>query len=332
MGPKTQNNKIKYNPTEPVAVWMGKDLFDFNQQLESVTIILRTVGCYWKRCTMCGYFSDCATTSHDEIMQQLDYSMGKFPDDDFILKIFTSGSFFCEKEIAANTRNDILSKLSSNSNVKKVIVESRPEFVRKDVISECMDFFSDFEIGIGVETSDDLIRDRCINKGFTFKDFQHAAEIANRCGAKIKAYLLLKPPYLSEKEAIEDTIKSAKDVSAYASTISINLCNVQNATKVHELWKNGCYRPPWLWSAVEVLKKVKSEIRDVIISSDPLGAGSKRGPHNCKKCDRKIADAINSFSLSQDISVFDQNSCECEELFQRALDLEKISFGSPLVI
>ena len=327
----TYRKKQKQSLTEPVSVWAGKDLLDLNRQLDSVTIIFRTIGCYWKKCSMCGYYSDCATTSHDDLMAQLRYAMQKFPDNDLIVKIFTSGSFFDEREISSKTRNDILSKLSSNSNVKKIIVESRPEFINPNVISESRDYISDFEIGVGVETSNDFIRERCINKGFTFKDFVQAAETTKNCGASIKAYLLLKPPYLLEKEAIRDTIKSAKDVSSYASTISINICNVQNSTKVHEIWKKGCYRSPWLWSVVKVIQNVKSELKDTIVLSDPVGAGFKRGPHNCGKCDRGISKAIQNFSLSQNISVFDSIFCECEELFERAVQLEKFSFGSPLV-
>ncbi|MDY7038051.1 MAG: archaeosine biosynthesis radical SAM protein RaSEA, partial [Thermodesulfobacteriota bacterium] len=240
--------------------------------------------------------------------------------------------FLDEREVSKKSRNEILSKFSSYQNVKKIIVESRPEFIEKNVISDSMNHIGNFEIGIGVETSNDLIRDRCINKGFSFEDFVQAAEIAKECGASIKAYLLLKPPYLSEKEAIEDAIKSAIDVSNYASTISLNLCNIQNATKVYDLWKNGCYRPPWLWSAVEVIKRIKVDIEDKIVLSDPIGAGFNRGPHNCGRCDRTIADKIRKFSLLQDISIFDDVHCECEEIFKREMHLEEISFGSPLIL
>jgi len=86
-----------------------------------------------------------------------------------------------------------------------------------------------------------------------------------------------------------------------------------------------------LWSVVKVIQNVKSELKDTIVLSDPVGAGFKRGPHNCGKCDRGISKAIQNFSLSQNISVFDSIFCECEELFERAVQLEKFSFGSPLV-
>ncbi|NTV27615.1 MAG: TIGR01210 family radical SAM protein, partial [Methanothrix sp.] len=38
----------------PVTVWRSQDLMD-GSIAESLTMILRTVGCRWNRCTMCGY-------------------------------------------------------------------------------------------------------------------------------------------------------------------------------------------------------------------------------------------------------------------------------------
>ena len=93
-------------------------------------------------------------------------------------------------------------------------------------------FGSFFELAFGLETSSDRIRRDSINKGFTFEDFIRAAETARKNGATVKAYLMLKPPFLSERQAMEDIIRSIDDAAPYADTISINLCNVQKGTLV----------------------------------------------------------------------------------------------------
>ena len=59
-----------------------------------------------------------------------------------------------------------------------------------------------FELAFGLETSSDRIRKDSINKGFTFRDFVRAAEIARKNGATVKAYLMLKPLFLSERQAL----------------------------------------------------------------------------------------------------------------------------------
>jgi radical SAM enzyme (TIGR01210 family) len=82
---------------------------------------------------------------------------------------------------------------------------------------------------------------------------------------------------------------------------------------------------------VEVLKKGKESSPDTIIMSDPVGAGSARGPHNCGKCDKDVAEAIWFFSLTQDTGVFDDIYCECRELWRKAVELEDFTFGAPIV-
>ncbi|MDO9097248.1 MAG: TIGR01210 family radical SAM protein, partial [Candidatus Methanoperedens sp.] len=84
-------------------------------------------------------------------------------------------------------------------------------------------------------------------------------------------------------------------------------------------------------SAVEVLKKGKASNPDTILMSDPVGAGSARGPHNCGKCDKDVAEAIRVFSVTQDAGVFNNLDCECKELWKKVVELEELTFGAPIV-
>src|SRR5574341_1768596 len=94
--------RIKSNPPDrPAAVWTGKDLFD-GKPIPALTIIFRTTGCRWNNCTMCGYVYDSAgeAPSHDDLMKQFDHAMSRCEDEEFIVKIFTSGSFLDDGEIS----------------------------------------------------------------------------------------------------------------------------------------------------------------------------------------------------------------------------------------
>jgi radical SAM enzyme (TIGR01210 family) len=184
---------------------------------------------------------------------------------------------------------------------------------------------------MGLETSNDVIRKDCINKGFTFSDFTRASEIARNNDVTVKAYLMQKPPFLSEGIALNDMINSIHDAAPFARTISLNLCNVQKGTLVDEMFERGDYRPPWLWSAVEALKMGKESAPGTVIMSDPVGAGSMRGPHNCGKCDNDVAEAIRIFSVTQDTAVFKNLDCDCKELWKKVVELEDFTFGSTLV-
>ncbi|MFQ6062403.1 MAG: archaeosine biosynthesis radical SAM protein RaSEA [Methanosarcinales archaeon] len=322
------HQKIKKYPklNKPTASWIGKDL-----DIKTLTIIFRTSGCYWNRCTMCGYYKDSAQkVSGESLIAQFKSAMDLMNDkEEFMVKIFTSGSFLDTREIPIKTRDEILNALGTDSRVKKVIVETRPEFVTEEIIDKCTSLISNFEIAIGLETSNDLIRRDCINKGFTFQDFVRASLIAKKYNCTVKVYLLLKPPFLSEGTAISDIVQTVHDTAHLANTISINLCNVQSGTLVEEMWKKGDYRPPWLWSAVDVLKKSKKDT-DIILISDPVGAGSLRGPHNCGLCDKKVAKAIKEFSLSQNKKLFYDLYCDCYELWKKVVELEDFTYGAPL--
>lgn len=326
--------KPKSNPPgKPTAVWTGKDLLG-GKPVPSLTIIFRTQGCRWNNCTMCGYVYDSAQKppSHGDLMNQFEYALSRCKDEEFIVKIFTSGSFLDDCEIGPATRNEMLSRLGADGRVKKVIAETRPEYVTHEKLSESMaSLGKKFEVAIGLETSSDMIRKDCINKGFSFSDFVRASEVAKDAGVSVKAYLLLKPFFLSERTAINDIVNSINDTSPYAETISVNLCNVQKGTLVDEMFMQGDYRPPWLWSALEVLKIGKESNPGVVLMSDPVGAGSARGPHNCGKCDKDVAEAIRVFSLAQDTGIFKNLDCECRALWEKVVELEDFTFGAPFL-
>ncbi|WP_174591409.1 archaeosine biosynthesis radical SAM protein RaSEA [Methanocella conradii] len=317
-------------PTELVGFWKGEDLLD-SKPVRSNTIVFRTRGCYWAQkggCTMCGYTYDAAITppTADDLIAQ--YRSVEDRIDGSVVKLFTSGSFLDKGEVPEKARDEILSSLSKKAS--KVIVETRPEFVTDKALDEAKKYVERLEVAIGLETSSDKIRIECINKNFLFMDFVNASETAKRHGVTTKAYLLLKPPFIDEKDALDDMVKSVLDAAPYAGTISINLCNVQRGTIVDELFRKKAYRPPWLWTIVEIIRRVHGKT-GAIIMSDPLAAGSPRGPHNCYRCDHAFADAIRKYSITQDISVFDRLGCECRASWEKVLELEAWTFGAPLI-
>ena len=134
-----------------------------------------------------------------------------------------------------------------------------------------------------------------MNKRLRWPHFVKVCETAHEIGAEVKAYVLLKPPYLSERDSIEDAVKSATDAAPYVDKISINPVNVQKNTVVEKLWFRNEWTAPWLWSVVEVLERCKDLPAKVY--SDPTGGGTRRGAHNCNDCNGKILDALKEHRL-----------------------------------
>ena len=144
----------------------------------------------------------------------------------------------------------------------------------------------------------------------------------------LKTYVLIKPPFLTERESINDAIYTVDKIKTITDTISFNPINVQRNTLVNFLWQRKQYRPAWLFSIVEILKESKKIIDDVKIKCDIVGGGNIRGAHNCKSCDRKFLDVISNFSLLQNVNIFNSLDCDCKEKWLDQLDIEDLGFGS----
>ncbi|MFC6757451.1 MULTISPECIES: archaeosine biosynthesis radical SAM protein RaSEA [Haloarcula] len=347
-------NDSTYDPREPTRVWLDEDNTP-DGVYQSLTIILNTGGCRWARaggCTMCGYVAESVeggSVAHEDLMAQiehcLDHEDENAEDPSGLIKIYTSGSFLDEREVPAETRQAIADTFADRD---RIVVESLPDFVEDERVSDFVDAGLETDVAVGLETATDRVRHDCVNKYFDFADFEDACAEAREAGAGIKAYLLMKPPFLTESEAVEDMKSSVRRCAAVEGchTVSMNPCNVQRYTMVEELYHDGGYRPPWLWSVAEVLEDTadvsgsgatggssdeqsESDGEDVIVVSDPVGHGSDRGPHNCGECDDRVQRAIKDFDLRQDPSVFEQVSCECEATYEAVLAREH-SYAMPL--
>jgi radical SAM enzyme (TIGR01210 family) len=272
---------------------------------------------------MCGYAIEGAPSSAEDLIAQFQRALESLSPEVQMIKIYTSGSFLDPMEMPLKARDRILDMVES-SGVERLVVESRPQYITAESAGALLSHIQT-EFAIGLETTNDLIRRHSIGKGFSFQEFVAASHVVHELGGLIKAYLLLKPPLLSEAEAVNDAISSAREAGSYADTLSLNLCNVQRDTLLEKLWERGGYRPPWLWSAVEVLQKVGGSM-----ICDPVGAGSKRGPHNCGRCDSSVAEAIRRHNLCQDPAIFDTLHCDCRAAWRRLLRLESGAFGSLL--
>jgi radical SAM enzyme (TIGR01210 family) len=281
---------------------------------------------------MCGYGGDAhgAEVPEDALLGQFEKAMEKF-DGHRIVKIFNSGSFLDDLEVPPAVRTKILRALADKD--VRIVIESRAEFVTQEALDEVKKSSADIEIALGLETVSELVNKLCVNKGSGLNDYLRAVELISGNGLRVRTYLLLKPPLLSENDALKDVWQSMEHIRDKTDVISINPVNVQKGTVVERLWKNNQYRPPWLWSLLEILKRVRSWQGDggrrPMVVSSPSGAGTRRGVHNCKKCDKTMLSSVRRFSQTQDSSVIEEalkQDCVCKEEWQDLLDLEDFTF------
>ncbi len=307
------------DPDKPVSMWKELDrLRGYSEK--TMVCIFKTTGCAWynfSACSMCGYFNDISPEIKDEnLMKQIDLLYDSL-NDASVLKIFTSGSFLDPQEVSPRVRDYFFQRVSGK--VDKILVESRTEYIRKDILESIKKYKIPLRIAIGLESADDYIMKYSVNKGSTLKKFMDAATLIKNEGLELRTYLLFKPPFISEKTAIEDILKSIDIVSPYSDDISINPMNIQRNTLVEKLWKKGLYRPPRMYSLAKILLNVDHNKTQVL--SYPTGGGKERGVHD-EKFDSKLLDLIVTSSLTQ-------NFDDLQKYFN-SLDLSEYNYNIEL--
>ncbi len=306
---------------------------------KAIVFILPTKGCSWALsrsggCSICGYIYDNPQEPNFENMMKT--FKEKLHDsikdgENYSLKLFTSGSFLDTSEIPEEIQKEILKEASQYKEITEIVLESRPEYVTKKImqtIKESIDIRK-IEIAIGLESANDEILKKSINKGFFWEDFEKAAARIFDVGAKVKAYLLFKPPFISEYDSIKDVLQSVSKLNRLGvDTISINAISIHRGTYLSIMFEKNQYRTPWLWSLLHLCKEIKSKYPNLRLICDVVAGGTQRGAHNCGDCDKQIIDALKQFVLSQNIE--DINSefiCSCKIEWKSFLLQEKITIS-----
>lgn len=292
-------------------------------RVRAFVLILRTRGCYWadvKGCSMCGYAKDTLgrSATPEELSEQLARALARYSDEPYV-KIYTSGSFLDDREVDPASRAAIVSAFSGRA--RRLLFETLPEFVVPEQVNPLKaGFRGELEVALGLESTDPTVLGRFVNKGSPPSEYLAAADRLGALGVRRKAYLLLKPPYLTESEAVADVVRSVGEAASHFDAMSVNPVHIQNGTVVEWLYRRGRYRPPWLWSLVDVLREGSSVRGSSRLVSFPTAGGLARGPHNCGTCDTRVLAAIEEASLSQDFSLLDSLECECRTEWRSTLE------------
>jgi radical SAM enzyme (TIGR01210 family) len=279
---------------------------------------------------MCSYILDGASenVSAENLVQQFRNTLTSLEglSGPISVKVYTSGSFLDPDEVPMEARVEILKAINEDDRISQVVLESRPEFVTDKAAKHVRESLGDREIemGIGLESIDDGVRSLCINKGFSLKEFEIALQNASAQDIGTRAYVLVKPPFLTERDALLDSVRTIIEAAKLGvTTVSVNPVNVQKHTLVERMWSRGHYRPPWLWTVIEILRQAREQVSAYInIVCDPVAAGKPRGTHNCGRCDNDFVKAIRRFSLDQKNEHFEGLECGCKSLWNHVLEHE----------
>jgi archaeosine synthase beta-subunit len=320
---------------EPIRRWSEDDVLD-GKPCRAFVVILKTRGCAWALaggCTMCGYANESAWSkvAPEQLVAQFERAWKDYQGEPLV-KIYTSGSFLDDKEVMPSARQAIADRIATAGQVVKVAFESLPTFVRPGAFDGVTGKGFRVEVGIGVESCNDRILRDSVNKGHSFAVFPEAAKECRAAGVGVKAYLMCKPPFLKECDALEDSARTIKLAAAHSDVVSLNPTNIQGNTVVDALYKRGSYRAPWLWTLVHCLLEGDRHARaggyTGILKSDVIAAGQDRGAHNCGACDDRVVGYLKKFKETQDHKFLqmclDKVQCRCRTEWQLTVELGRL--------
>ena len=249
-----------------------------------------------------------------------------------MVKVYTSGSLLEDREIPVAFQETVLQDCADMN--KELIVESRCEQLTEEKLAWATSINPDFTVAIGLEAYDDEVLRFHVNKGFTTKAWDRAVANLKKFDLRIKTYLMFKPPFMNEADALDHCVKWIGAVAERSDEISVNPMNIQRGTVIDRLHRHNEYRPPWLWSLVEMIRRAHPLIHpDGGINGDPdqvarlivhpTAGGKIRGSHNCGRCDHEVVAAIERYAVSGSLMEFDALSCDCEEVWRSEVMLER---------
>ena len=211
-----------------------------------------------------------------------------------------------------------------------MIVESRTEQITEEKLAWATSINPNFTVAIGLEAYDDEVLRFHVNKGFSAASWDRAVERLQQFNLRVKTYLMFKPPFMSEADALDHCVKWIEAVAKQSDEISINPMNIQRGTVIDRLHRHREYRPPWLWSLVELIQKShhivhpnggvngdSDQISRLIIH--PTAGGKIRGSHNCGECDGEVVAAIERYAVSGSLEEFHGLDCVCKKRWHQEL-------------
>jgi archaeosine synthase beta-subunit len=187
------------DPWRPYAFSVENECSDSGEVVPVATVFLTNRECPW-HCLMCDLWRNTLTEEAPKgaIPAQIGYALARLPAARQV-KLYNSGSFFDTHAIPFDDYTEIADKVKQ---FQRVIVESHPALIG-DRCLQFRDLLSGrLEVAMGLETADPETLFR-LNKRMTLDQFGAAAKRLLDNDIPLRVFVLVKPPFTSEAEALQ---------------------------------------------------------------------------------------------------------------------------------
>ncbi|HUX56572.1 MAG TPA: radical SAM protein [Bacteroidales bacterium] len=299
------SNRGKKNSVDPLRPysWLIEKERTVSGEIEDTAIIFLTNRECPFHCLMCDLWKNTTDISVPigAIPDQIEWALNQMPEVKH-LKLYNSGSFFDERAIPAKDYKRIAELVN---NFETVIVESHPRLIDE----KCLIFRDmlkpDLHIALGLETVHPEIL-KILNKQMTLDDFKNPVRYLTQHGILSRAFVLLRPPFLSESEGIYWAEQSLD----FAFSAGVECCTVipvrAGNGALDLLLKKGHFTLPDIHSLETVLEygielnegRVFADVWDLNLFS------------SCNKCIDQRINRLIAMNLSQ--KIISRHKCSCD--------------------
>jgi radical SAM enzyme (TIGR01210 family) len=281
------------DPWRPYA-WSVEPEHTTSGNVEDVaTVFLTNRECPF-RCLMCDLWKNTTAERVPDgaIVAQLDWALERLSHVMHI-KLYNAGNFFDAQAIPPGDLKGIAQRLAQ---FETVIVECHPRLIDERCLAFREMLKPELQVAMGLETVHPDVLPR-LNKRMTLPDFERAVQFLREHDIGVRAFTLLRPPFLDESEGVE----WAKRSLDYAFSLGVECCVViptragNGAMEI--LQAQGEFSPPQIKSLEKVLEygismksgRVFGDLWDI----EKFAV--------CGHCDRHRAERIRAMNLTQEL-------------------------------
>jgi len=299
-----RGNKNPVDPQRPYS-WLVEKERTISGKIEDTGIIFLTNRECPFHCLMCDLWKNTTDESvpAGAIPAQIAWTLERMPEVKH-LKLYNSGSFFDERAIPSEDYKEIASLLKK---FETIIVECHPKLIN----DKCLKFRDmltpELHIALGLETVHPKILP-WLNKHMTLEDFSNSVDFLTKHDIHTRAFILLRPPLLSESDGIYWAERSID----FAFSSGVECCTiipVRSGNGAMDILMNkGDFSLPDIRSLETVLEYgIGLKSGRVFADVWDLGIFSK-----CNKCIELRIKRLTEMNLSQEIAT--PIKCECNFL------------------
>jgi hypothetical protein len=281
------------DPRVPYAYLVEHERTASGEVVPTATVFLTNRECPW-RCLMCDLWRNtiAETLPTGAIPQQIDYALERLPAARQI-KLYNSGSFFDLRAIPLGDYEAIARHLDR---FERVIVECHPALVG----DACLRFrdliHGKLEVAMGLETAHPEILER-LNKRMTLEMFADSARFLRKNEIDLRAFILVKPPFMLEEEAVEGAMTSLAFAFECGATAATLIPTRGGNGAMEELAAADAFSPPAL-RTLEAAFEQGISLRKGRVFADLWDTKASPGCQACRE--RRIA-RLHAMNLEQRI-------------------------------